>query len=500
MSNLTVGPGQQYSTLTAAIAASHNGDVIQVAAGTYTNDFPAVIADDITIEGVGGMANFVATKAPPNGKAILVTNGNDTIENLSFSGAQVADGNGAGIKVQAGSITLINDYFHNNQDGVLTGDGTVTNVTIENSEFDHNGTSSGKTHNIYVGQIAGTLTIDNSLFMNAVVGHEIKSDAHSTIIENSRIFDGPTGTASYSVDLPYGGNAVIKNNIIEQGPLSQNAIIVHYGGAPGAPYAGSSLDVTGNTVLNDLNKPAAYFVYNQTTSVTANITGNMTYGLTPAQIAFGPATVSGNTTLATEPALDTSPPFTTGGGTSSVAANELALLNPAIPHPDASLFTVTTGATAGQKLTGTAADDMLIGTATNQVLTGGKGFDVLVGGPGTEQLVGGPGTTDFLGGSGNNNLVAGAGTNYMQAGTGHDTFTFHYGPSGNSAIYGFDATLDHLVVLLGQSVAQVTAASLASGTTADASGDAVIHLATTQVTLEGVAPSQVNASWFTVHA
>ena len=64
MATLTVGPGQQYSTLSSAIAASHDGDVLQVKAGTYKNDF-ATIGTKIAIVGVGGMVNLVATVAPP---------------------------------------------------------------------------------------------------------------------------------------------------------------------------------------------------------------------------------------------------------------------------------------------------------------------------------------------------------------------------------------------------------------------------------------------------
>ena len=91
---LTVGLGQEFATLSAAIAASQDGDVIQVQAGTYTDDF-AVINTKITIEGVGGMVHLVAATSPPNGKAILVTNTDVTLSNLEFSGAQVPDGNGA---------------------------------------------------------------------------------------------------------------------------------------------------------------------------------------------------------------------------------------------------------------------------------------------------------------------------------------------------------------------------------------------------------------------
>ena len=40
----------------------------------YTNDFPANV-NNLTIEGMGGMAHIVATKMVPNGKAEFVTGG-----------------------------------------------------------------------------------------------------------------------------------------------------------------------------------------------------------------------------------------------------------------------------------------------------------------------------------------------------------------------------------------------------------------------------------------
>src|SRR6185437_13551941 len=276
MATLTVGQGMEFSTIAAAIAASANGDIFQVQAGTYVNDF-AIITTNITLEGVGGMVNLVATAQPPNGKAIFTTDANVTIDNFSFSGATVADGNGAGIRYETGNLVINNSYFFDNQNGILGGADPTGTVTINNSEFANNGIGDGFTHNLYIGDIAN-LAINNSYFHDAIVGHEIKSRAENTIIENSRIIDGPNGTASYSIDLPNGGNAQITGNVIEQGPNSENPVIISYGEETSTPYAGSNLKVTGNTIINDLNSPSAVAVDN-TTSVNATISNNQIFGL-----------------------------------------------------------------------------------------------------------------------------------------------------------------------------------------------------------------------------
>src|SRR3954451_3164891 len=173
MSTLTVGVGAQYETLASAIAASHDGDVLQVKAGTYTNDF-AEITHKITIQGVGGMVNLVASGQIPNGKAILITDTDVTLDHIAFSGATVRDGNGAGIRYQGGNLTITNSYFHNNQNGILGAADPNGTITIDHSEFDHNGSGTGNTHNMYIGDIK-QLTIDNSYIHDAVVGHEVKS-------------------------------------------------------------------------------------------------------------------------------------------------------------------------------------------------------------------------------------------------------------------------------------------------------------------------------------
>jgi Ca2+-binding RTX toxin-like protein len=370
LANLTVGAGKQFTTIAGAIAASRDGDVISVDAGTYTNDF-ATINTKITLQGVGGMVTMVATVAPPNGKAILTTNTDVSIDHFEFTGAAVPDMNGAGIRYQAGNLLVTNSYFHHNQEGILA-NASTGNITIRNSEFSHNGAGDGYSHNLYVGAI-NSLTIDNSYFHDAVVGHQIKSRALNTTITNSRIAEGPEGTGSYSIDLPNGGRAVLSNNVIQQGANSGNPVIVAFG-EEGGVHAGSSLKMTGNTILNDLASSSSKLLWNATTT-TAELTGNSVFGLSASQYASGPATVTNMTVLTTEPALDTSSPWAT-------VQEPAASPSPSYLGDDNIILTAPSQSLAIDLLSGndtlTLADGGNAGTVANvEQLLGGAGNDVI---------------------------------------------------------------------------------------------------------------------------
>ena len=301
---LTVGPGQQFQTVRAAVAASHDGDTIYVRAGTYLND-GAIINSKIKIVGVGGMAHFVADRPIANGKAFFVTNTDVTFDHIEFSGAQIADNNGAGIRYQGGNLTVTNSYFHNNQEGILGGSVPGGSIKIDHSEFAHNGHANGQSHNIYINNI-GNLTITNSYIHDAIGGHEIKSRAATTTITGNRIVDG-TGNASYSIDLPNGGIAIVKNNLIQQGANSPNRTIISYAAEQAQPqWATSKLQIENNTVINEGPNPK--FLVNRGT-VTAAITNNKFFGLTAAQIATGPNVQSGDVFLVVKPFIDRSHPW-----------------------------------------------------------------------------------------------------------------------------------------------------------------------------------------------
>jgi hypothetical protein len=304
MATLQVGSGQQYSTIAAAVNAAHDGDTVSVLAGTYTNDFVS-IDKNLTLNAVGGLVTMNATVQAPNGKAILTEGAPGLTVNINgfaFTGATVPDRNGAGIRYEGGTLNLKNSYFGNNQNGILGAPDPNGVINIDHSEFDHNGVGgAGYTHNIYVGDIA-QFTLTNSYTHDAVIGHEIKSRAANNTITNNRILDN-TGSSSYGIDLPNGGNATITGNTIQKSANSQNPNMIAYG-EEGMIFGSNSLNVSGNTIVN--NRGSATGLWNAG-GVTATFANNSVYGLGSGSLAKGPTTQSGTSMLASRPTLDTSP-------------------------------------------------------------------------------------------------------------------------------------------------------------------------------------------------
>ena len=317
MSTLTVGPGQQYASIASAVQAAASGDTIDVSAGTYNDDFLS-IEQSLTLQAVGGEVKMTEDTSPPDGKA-MITEGQPgisvAINGFDISGVTVGDGNGAAIRYEGGNLSLSNDYFHDNQEGLLGAPDPNGSITIDNSEFASNGDGSGSTHNIYVGAI-NSFSITDSYVHDANVGHEIKSRAANNTITGNRIFDN-SASASYSIDLPNGGNANIGNNTIEQGPNTQirsSSPMARRANPTPAPTCRSPAIPSSMTTLRGAS------ILNPTGTSTS-FTDNSVYGLTGSQLSTGPLDKSGTVFLASRPSLDTSsltfinPPGGGDGGT-----------------------------------------------------------------------------------------------------------------------------------------------------------------------------------------
>ena len=246
---IRVGKDGDALTIAHAAKIAKDGDIVEITAGNYYGDVTVWHQKNLTIRGVGGNARLYADGKIAEGKAIWVMrNGNFLIQNIDFIGAKAHDKNGAGIRFEDGILHVRNCLFHGNESGILTGNKPSINATIENSEFGYNGNRNGLSHTIYAGRI-NTLTLTGNYLHHANTGHLIKSRASNNNIVYNRITD-ETGWASYEVNLPNGGNALIMGNIIQQGRETENSTIISYG-EESYKSTGNTIKLINNTIVND---------------------------------------------------------------------------------------------------------------------------------------------------------------------------------------------------------------------------------------------------------
>ncbi len=245
-----VEPGGAIARLADAVRQAGDGDTILVASGDYHGDVGVITQKRLTIRGVGQRPVFHADGRHAEGKAQWVLrDGELTVENLAFIGTRVPDGNGAGIRFEAGHLVLRRCAFLDNQMGLLTNNVETARLEIEDSEFGNAPGVPGKLeHLLYIGRIASASVV-GSHFHGGHTGHLIKSRAARTWLAYNMIVDGPGGSASYEVDLPNGGIATLLGNTIGQSELTQNNTVVAFG-AEGQPWPVSRLVLAHNTLLS----------------------------------------------------------------------------------------------------------------------------------------------------------------------------------------------------------------------------------------------------------
>jgi hypothetical protein len=286
---LEVGSGAEFALPSRAAAVARTGDVVRIAAGTYRDCavWPRR-ADHLTIEATGGPV--VITGPSCQFKALFVIDGDDTtVRGITFEGAKAPRHNGAGIRAEGRDLTVEDSQFIDNEEGILAGSNRASAIVVRNSTFKGNGNCiEACAHGIYVGAIA-ELRIEGSHFLEQHVGHHVKSRANRTVLIENTIEDGPSGTASYLVDIPNGGGLVMRRNMLEKGPLSDNPEVAITLGEEGVTNPTSEIAIEDNEFANDTTIETL-FVRNGTMGV-AVLQGNRTRGaVTPLQ---GRGTVDG---------------------------------------------------------------------------------------------------------------------------------------------------------------------------------------------------------------
>lgn len=282
-----VGPDRALTLPSQAAAVARDGDTVLIDAGTYSGDVATWTQDDLTIRGDGGRAHLRADGNDAQGKAIWVVAGDRTrIDRIELSGAAVPDQNGAGIRQEGTDLTVTRSWFHDNENGILTGADPDSDIVVRRSRFFRNGHGDGYSHNLYVGAVR-SLTVTGSWLSEADTGHELKSRAARNTIVANRISDGDA-TASYSIDLPNGGRSLVAGNVVVQGPRSENPALVSYG-AEGLTHPGRTLWVVNNTFVNRRTSGTSVVVADGARAVLRN---NLLVG--PGDLASGPTDARAN--------------------------------------------------------------------------------------------------------------------------------------------------------------------------------------------------------------
>jgi hypothetical protein len=218
-----VETGRGYSSLAGAVEAIGDGrGTIRIAPGRYR---------DCAVQEAGRIA-FVAETAGTaifdggicEDKATLVLRGESAhVEGLVFTHDRVADGNGAGIRIEQGDLSVAYVRFVDSQCGILSAADPNGTISIDHSTFSGLGRhpDGNGAHSLYIGHY-GALRVTNSRFERGTGGHYLKSRSPRIEALNNS-FDDSAGTdTNYMIDLPEGAVGRIAGNIFVQGVGKEN--------------------------------------------------------------------------------------------------------------------------------------------------------------------------------------------------------------------------------------------------------------------------------------
>lgn len=254
---LRVGPLRAVKTLAAASRVVRSGTTVEVDAGAYVGDTAVWLHDDVHLRAVGGRVRLVANGVAAEGKGIWVVRAQRlTVEGFDFEGAAVRSRNGAGIRLESGSLRVRDCSFMHNEMGILTNNDPATELDVEDSEFAYNQRPDGHNHNLYVGTIK-RLSVTGSYFHHAQAGHLLKSRAALNYIAYNRLTDEADGRASYELEFPNGGVAYVIGNIIQQGPLTENPHVISYA-AEGYRWPVNAIYLVHNTLVDERAEPGVF--------------------------------------------------------------------------------------------------------------------------------------------------------------------------------------------------------------------------------------------------
>jgi len=261
---LSVGPHRALRLPSQAAAVAHDGDRVTIDPGIY-RDCAIWVASNLVIEGRAPGVTMAGPACAERGIFIVIGN-NTTVRNIAFSGAHGHWHTAAGILAEGVNLLVENSRFEDNENGILAGGGPASQIRVVDSRFRGNGSCEGScAHGIYVGKPIALLDVARCHFLDTRTAHHIKSRARTTIVRDSDIAHGDSGTSSYLIDIPNGGDVLIERNSLQKGPNSGNPEVAITIGEEGVKNATLSLIVRDNAFVSAVQNPT-HFVRNNTTA------------------------------------------------------------------------------------------------------------------------------------------------------------------------------------------------------------------------------------------
>lgn len=240
--------GRGYARLADAVAAIGDAQgTIVIAPGTY-RECAVQTAGHVSYRAqVAGQSIFDGGIC--EGKAALVLRGRSAaIDGIVFQRMAVPDGNGAGIRLEKGNLSVTRSVFRNSEQGILTAEDPSGEIVIDQSTFSRLGRCDrglSCAHSIYIGNFA-SLTVTRSRFEAGNGGHYVKSRAARAIIQNNAFDDTRGKATNYMIDLPGGASGMIDGNVFVQGKDKENYSAFIAVAAEGRSRSSNGLAIGGN--------------------------------------------------------------------------------------------------------------------------------------------------------------------------------------------------------------------------------------------------------------
>ena len=218
-----VETGRGFADLGDAVRSIGDGEgTIRIAPGRYR---------ECAVQEAGRVAFVAETRGTAvfdgrmcEGKATLVLRGRAAhVEGLVFTHMRVPDGNGAGIRIEQGDLSVAYTRFEDGECGILSASDPASTIAIDHATFSRLGKhpDGNGAHAVYVGHYGG-LRVTNSRFERGTGGHYLKSRAPRIEVLDSSFDDSQGRDTNYLIDLPEGAVGRIAGNIFVHGLGKEN--------------------------------------------------------------------------------------------------------------------------------------------------------------------------------------------------------------------------------------------------------------------------------------